>query len=174
MTTQTELSVQQAVERYLHSLDPEVRANSQAELQRFIRWYGGDKPLLGIVPHELESYGSTITATTTHGRRRLEALRAFLAYLKRAGITKDNLSIHVRIARSNTSEKSSQVAAPTIRLTQDGFIQLEQELESLRGQRTQIAEDLRLAMADKDFRENAPLDAAREQQAHVLVEAWFR
>ena len=31
----------------------------------------------------------------------------------------------------------------------------------------EIAEDLRAAMADKDFRENAPLDAARDQQAHL-------
>jgi transcription elongation factor GreA len=30
-----------------------------------------------------------------------------------------------------------------------------------------IAEALHLAMADKDFRENAPLDAARDQQAHL-------
>ena len=30
-----------------------------------------------------------------------------------------------------------------------------------------MAEDLRRAMADKDFRENAPLDAARENQAHL-------
>jgi transcription elongation factor GreA len=35
-----------------------------------------------------------------------------------------------------------------------------------------VAEELRLAMADKDFRENAPLDAARERQG--LLEARIR
>jgi transcription elongation factor GreA len=41
---------------------------------------------------------------------------------------------------------------------------LREELEGLKGQRGEIVESIRLAAADKDFRENAPLDAARENQ----------
>ena len=44
---------------------------------------------------------------------------------------------------------------------------LTDELESLKGQRPKIASELRDAMADKDFRENAPLDAAREAQGQL-------
>ena len=44
---------------------------------------------------------------------------------------------------------------------------LEREVEELKGQRPLIAEQLHAAMADKDFRENAPLDAARDAQAHL-------
>ncbi len=161
------VTVSHAAERFLHSLDSETRATTQSEIQRFMRWYGSDKPLDGLRPHELESYSITVTSTTTDGRHRLEALRAFLAYTKRTGLIQENLSTHVRLARTGTKERASGAAATMIRLTPEGFVQLEEELDSLRNQRGQIAEDLKLAMADKDFRENAPLDAAREQQAHV-------
>jgi len=41
------------------------------------------------------------------------------------------------------------------------------ELESLKMERPMIAEQIRLAAADKDVRENAPLEAARERQGHL-------
>jgi transcription elongation factor GreA len=44
---------------------------------------------------------------------------------------------------------------------------LEKELADLKDQRAQVIEDIQKAAADKDFRENAPLAAAREQKAHV-------
>jgi transcription elongation factor GreA len=52
-------------------------------------------------------------------------------------------------------------------VTLDGIAALERELEELKGRRPEIADQLRAAMADKDFRENAPLDAARDSQAHL-------
>jgi len=44
---------------------------------------------------------------------------------------------------------------------------LETTLEKLKAERPGIADKLREAMADKDFRENAPLDAARDEQGHL-------
>lgn len=41
------------------------------------------------------------------------------------------------------------------------------ELTSLLAQRPTIAEEIRLAAHDKDFRENAPLHAAKDKQAHI-------
>ena len=52
-------------------------------------------------------------------------------------------------------------------MTLEGLANLEEELTELKGRRPVIAEELRAAMADKDFRENAPLDAARDAQAHL-------
>ena len=37
----------------------------------------------------------------------------------------------------------------------------------LKEERASVVEDIRQAMADKDFRENAPLDAAKEKQGFV-------
>jgi transcription elongation factor GreA len=44
---------------------------------------------------------------------------------------------------------------------------LEAEIESLKAQRPLVREEIRRAMLDKDFRENAPLDAAKDKQAHL-------
>jgi transcription elongation factor GreA len=59
------------------------------------------------------------------------------------------------------------MAAAPSQLTAEGQASLSAELEALKARRPGIAEELRRAMMDKDFRENAPLDAAREHQAHV-------
>ena len=52
-------------------------------------------------------------------------------------------------------------------MTIEGLAGLEKEVAELKAERPVIAELLRTAMADKDFRENAPLDAARDAQAHL-------
>ena len=52
-------------------------------------------------------------------------------------------------------------------MTLDGLKRLEAQVEDERAKRPGIADKLREAMADKDFRENAPLDAARDEQAHL-------
>jgi len=52
-------------------------------------------------------------------------------------------------------------------VTSEGLANLNQQLEDLKTERPLIAEKIRAAMADKDFSENAPLDAARDEQAHL-------
>jgi len=52
-------------------------------------------------------------------------------------------------------------------LTQKGYDDILRELDSLKGQRPQVLEEIRRAAADKDFRENAPLHAAREQLSYI-------
>jgi transcription elongation factor GreA len=52
-------------------------------------------------------------------------------------------------------------------LTAEGYAKLEKELANLKSQRSQVIEEMQKAAADKDFRENAPLAAAREQKAHL-------
>ena len=52
-------------------------------------------------------------------------------------------------------------------LTQEGYDRLVTQLDDLKDQRALVLEDITRAMADKDFRENAPLDAAKDQQGIV-------
>jgi transcription elongation factor GreA len=52
-------------------------------------------------------------------------------------------------------------------LTQEGYDGLKDELASLKGQRHEVIDEMHRAAADKDFRENAPLHAARERAAHI-------
>jgi transcription elongation factor GreA len=44
---------------------------------------------------------------------------------------------------------------------------MKSELADLKRRRIEVTEDIRRAAADKDFRENAPLHAAREQKGHI-------
>jgi transcription elongation factor GreA len=52
-------------------------------------------------------------------------------------------------------------------LTRQGYDELKAELTALKDKRTQAIDEIRKAAADKDFRENAPLEAAREQRGHL-------
>ena len=52
-------------------------------------------------------------------------------------------------------------------MSQEGYDRLLADLESLKEERVKVVEDIKLAMADKDFRENAPLDAAKERQGFI-------
>ena len=44
---------------------------------------------------------------------------------------------------------------------------MKSQLASLQEDRIRVAEEMRIAAADKDFRENAPLQAAREKRDHI-------
>ena len=54
-----------------------------------------------------------------------------------------------------------------ISITQEGYDGLKAELETLKDARYKIIGEITLAAADKDFRENAPLHAAREQRGKI-------
>jgi transcription elongation factor GreA len=57
-------------------------------------------------------------------------------------------------------------------LSQEGYDRLVAQVELLKGERVSIVEDIRRAMEDKDFRENAPLEAAKERQG--IIESKIR
>ena len=93
-------------------------------------------------------------------------MKKFLAFANKAGYTTTNLGTHLRIKRG--SRRTNNVPAlQAIEMRDEDKAALVTELESLKVQRPQIIDDIKRAMADKDFKENAPLDAARERQAYV-------
>jgi len=162
------VSLSQAAVLFLSALAPEVRQGSQSEVYRFARWYGADRLVGELRGHDVALYAESLGAATADVVRRAETLRSFLAFAKKEGLTATNLATHLRLRKSplNVEGGAATVAAPS-QLTAEGQASLSAELESLKAQRPGIAEELGRAMLDKDFRENAPLDAARERQAHV-------
>ncbi len=163
------VSLSDAITRYMAGLTPEGRSRSQLELNRFIRWLGGTRTLDTVTSHEVSSYPERL-GNATDLTQRLECVKAFLAYAKKEGYTVTNLGVNLRIKKSTNSSSSDSARALAVEkahLTREGYDALVAELESHKAQRPSIAEALHLAMADKDFRENAPLDAARDQQAHL-------
>jgi len=162
------VSLSQAAVLFLSALAPEVRQESQSEVYRFARWYGADRPVGELRGHDVALYAESLGVATADVVRRAEAVRSFLAFAKKEGLTTTNLATHLRLRKSpQGAEGGAATAVTPSQLTAEGHASLRAELESLKAQRPGIAEELRRAMIDKDFRENAPLDAARERQAHV-------
>jgi transcription elongation factor GreA len=118
--------------------------------------------------HNVSLYAEELGPATDDAKRRAEYVRAFLSFLKKEGLIADSLASHLRL-RKNASKASTSRSAErrAIELTADGHATLEAEIEELKAQRPHIREEIRRAMLDKDFRENAPLDAAKDKQAHL-------
>lgn len=162
-----DMTLQQAIERYLRTA-AEGKPDVAAEITRFSRWFSGDRQMRTLRPSDIERYGEETSKNPVDAQRRLESVRAFLAYAKKEGIVDTNLGLHLRLRRTGSIDTSAaEHASDRIEVSAEGMAALQHELAELTSRRPQMAEELRLAMADKDFRENAPLDAAREKQAHL-------
>jgi transcription elongation factor GreA len=157
----------EAASRYLATLPSQQRQESQPEVYRFVHWYGTERRTDELRGHDVSAYAEALGATAVDSSQRLEILRGFFAFVRKQGFTPTNLATHLRLRKTAVPAVSGGVGVREVHLTRDGHASLLAELENLRAQRPGVAEELRRAMADKDFRENAPLDAAREHQAYL-------
>lgn len=161
------ITLADAISHYLVHLSADARALSQQELNRFIRWLGPSRTLNTLSSHEVASYTEKLGSTTADLAKRLEPVKTFLAYAKKEGYTETNLGVNLRAKKAAAGSPASKSATERSNLTREGYDRLVTELEGLKAERPRIAQALHLAMEDKDFRENAPLDAARDEQAHL-------
>lgn len=158
----------EAATRYVASLGGKARSRAQAEVNRFVRWYGATRTTGELRGHDVSLYGEELGVASEEARRRADQVRAFLAFLKKEGLTETNLAPHLRLKKGGGKAPAGrrEERAP-VELTAEGLEALRRELESLKEERPRVREQIRLAMQDKDFRENAPLDAAKDKQAHL-------
>ena len=173
MNQQSDPSLVEAVAEYLASKEVSGEAGKrrtiQGELNRFIRWCGRDCQTISLKPANIEEYCATLDRTGDESSERLVVTKAFLAYLHHQGVTKGNLSNHAKLRRSTRlfARKQRRNTEEPMQVTAEYYQQMEAQLGGLKGDRVKIAQDIRKAAADKDVSENAPLDAAREQQGHL-------
>ncbi|MCH7641897.1 MAG: GreA/GreB family elongation factor [Chloroflexi bacterium] len=166
-------TVAEALRDYTATIADEDRPASSAELGRFVKWLGNDRSLGSLAPPEIGDYSDHIGAhgTAPDAVDRLAVVKLFLAYLRKKGHIDVNLAQHLRLRRGRGSATGARAGGRTggkgVRLTKSGHQQMKKQLASLLIQRTGFSEDIRKAAADKDVRENAPLEAARE--AHGMV-----
>lgn len=156
--------------KYLSSLKAAKMAASQAEVGKFVRWFGKERPFSVMTPAEVESYAERISASDAEYLDKLGLVRAFLAYGHKNGWTESNLGNHLKAKRGKLRSRSSakkREAPEAIPLTEQGYSELKSQLASLSEERISLTAEIRRAAADKDFRENAPLHAAREKKGHV-------
>jgi transcription elongation factor GreA len=165
----TSVPVREAVGRYTATLKADDKQSQQQELNRFVRdmaRYNTGELTAQIV----EKYQEDFERTGADSRR-LEPIKLFLAWAQKQALTDINYGKFIRIKRSASRGRGGkgEVEVPTGEmLTAEGFNRLQEELDHLINvKRPEIARDLFEARIDKDFRENAPFDAAKNHQAEV-------
>ncbi len=147
---------------FLLTVPQRDRVKAQTEIYKFIRWFGLHRNADELSPVDVGSYGELISPSA------VKLLKSFLAYMCKKGFTRANLSPHLRAKRpsANLTALQPRPRGQTT-LTAEGYAEMESELANLKNQRASVIEEVRRAAADKDFRENAPLQAAREQKSHL-------
>ncbi len=166
----SEFTLGEAVASYIETVKGPARQAAVAELDRLSRWYGSDKPLDAIRGHDVATYAVAMGPSTPETSRRAAQVRGFFVFLKKQGVLEQNLGPHLRLKKATKATKAAAAAGAgpsDVELTQEGVDALKAELESLMEQRLTVREDIRRAMLDKDFRENSPLDAAKDEQGHI-------
>jgi transcription elongation factor GreA len=161
------VSLGEAATRFLASLPEHKRAVNQQDINQFILWYGWKQPIGELTPPKVANYSERIATSGADPTQKLAPVKAFLTYAKKEGLTRTNLSVHLRAKKVAATVVSGKPLPPVHALTPQGRAELEAELARLKAERPRVSEELRRAAADKDFRENAPLDAAREYQGQL-------
>ncbi len=162
--------------QYIAGLDTEQRAIQQPEINRIIRWFGLDRPFSSFNGLDVEKYQAQVEADGAQQAQRLTPFKQFLTFAKGSGHLDKNLAKFVRIPRTRKAkdqQKSELIVPETVTLSAEGYAKLQEELEYLtKVERVKVAQDLFNARLDKDIRENAGYDAAKQHQG--LVEARIR
>jgi transcription elongation factor GreA len=169
MTTSQNPSLGEAATSFLATLPPKEGEAGQQAIYDFVRWYGWERPFSGLTPREVADYAARLSSLHTNYLTNLETVRGFLAYARKQGWNKASLAAQLKPKKAKATPLSSSkrnMPTPTS-LTQQGYDELKAEIAELKLRRAKVIEDMRRAAADKDFRENAPLDAAREERGHI-------
>ena len=162
-------TLEEAATFYLKVEAESVNQLARVEITRFTSWYGSDRPIVSMTGHQVTQYQEALGSTADVADR-LPPVKEFLAFAKKKEWTETNLGAHLRVKRTKKVAVEGDAvpeAMTVVEMTPEGLAQAEDELEKLQAQRPDIQKALELAMADKDFRENAPLDAARDAQGHL-------
>ena len=166
------MTLSQAAARFAETVKDSSRQTALAELQRFVRWYGPERTIAQMRGHDVSLYEDVLGPATPETSRRADQVRGFLAFLKKEGLLDSNLAPHLRLRKSGKSAGGPAGAGQEeVELTREGVEALRAEWESLGQQRLMVREEIRKAMLDKDFRENSPLDAAKDKQGHIEARA---
>ena len=168
MPNSSGLSLGEAAARFLAGLPEKERGAGQPVMQRFVAWFGREKLLDELTAPEIADYAKRLSAAAVGYVQGLGLIRDFLKQARKQGWTKRSLSAHLKARK--TARKTAGAAPAAIEslpVSQRAYDDIINELAGLKDKRPLIVADIKRAAADKDFRENAPLDAAREQLSYL-------
>lgn len=166
-STQPHISLGESATRFLATISSDKASSAHQEVFKFIRWFGEDRKLESMTGQEIINYSDQTHASTSKSDEHLNMIKSYLKYVHNEGYTTTNLSIHVKIKKisGKISITGGAVLDEPVLMTSQGYEEAREKLIQLQKERPHIADEIRRAAADKDFRENAPLHAAREQMS---------
>ena len=131
-----------------------------------------------IEPFFIEQYVkiTNLKHSNQNSSKKLTVARDYLNYIHTEGFTESNLGNHIRNKKGrrsgSVSLKSKVHEGDLVEISKEYHDSLEKELNVKYKEREDVVVDINKAAADKDFRENAPLEAAREKQG--LIESQIK
>ena len=148
---------------------------------RFLAHFGPKVPITELSPKAMEGFQETIGANAMDLSARLQPVKEFLRYCSKQMYTftidadgeakPQNLGNFLRIKRPASivrdDSRFEHEEAKTFQMTADGLQHLHEELEQLNAEMPEAVQAVAAAREDKDIRENAPLEAAREYQERL-------
>ncbi len=163
------VSLGQAFSDYIDALKPVDREKHENYVRKYIEHVGPEVPLSFLSGARVESYAEfQIRSSDPKAQERVESLKNWFQFLKKRGYVQVNYGIHIRVRRAvgrSSGAGQVRVEQTPIEMTAEGLETLKREMEEISSQRAGLVEAIAVAREDKDFRENAPLDAAREALA---------
>ena len=136
------------------------KAITNKEVIRFGKWYGFEQTVIDITPIMVEEYSNKILANNLSTNvNSVQELRKFIRFIN------PKLTAGLRLKRKQKLSKSVgflNASAELSTLTKAGYKAKSEELQELKKGRLEIADQIKIAAADKDVRENSALEAARE------------
>lgn len=139
-------------------------------VRRYVEYAGHEVWITSITGSHVESFREAqILPTDPQAPDRVAALKDWFQYLKKKNYTGQNFGVFVRVKKTTSNRGSGltqvSVEQETIMMTAEGIDTLRRELDELSQQYPEIIKAIQEAREDKDFRENSPLEAAREALA---------
>ena len=162
---------QRAATRKKRGLDPEaLTREARVAVARFVSHVTPQVPIADLTPHQMTAYQDLIGANTTQMLDRLMPVKDFLRFCwKERALTETNLGNNIRIRKPGGAKQASVAHEEGVRfeVTQAGLEKMRTDLEQLQEEMPRAIEAVAQAREDKDIRENAPLEAAREYQERL-------
>jgi transcription elongation factor GreA len=164
-----DITLGEAAGRYLATVPEKDRADQQQDINKFVRWFGSKRTVAGMNGAEVAVYAERLAQTDADAAVKIEPIKALLTYVRKEKWNPENLAIGIKIKKGKTRNTgpSQKLKREPVPMTQAKYDELTLELASLRVKRVEVTGDIQRAAADKDFKENAPFHAAREQKGHI-------
>lgn len=165
-----ELTLGQAANEFLSTLKEDKRESAQQAIYRFMFWYGKDRYLHKMIAQDVSKYSDQFSNNEDDISKKVAPVRDYLRFCQKEGLTHGNMASHIKIRKKTASSKKPKKKRnedEKIEISQEGYNKLKAEIEELKEKRIVVIGEINKAAADKDFRENAPLHAAKERYGYI-------